>query len=155
MDFSDFGEGIQKAGDGVSTALEGVRFLITGDYPPETIEALKQLELELLKVSASLQLGQVEINKIEAKSDSKFKSWWRPAIGWIGVFGLSYVFIIQPMLIWVMKIILFFYYPDLKNEEIELLIPPNIDAMLLFNLVGALLGIGGYRTYEKFKGVTK
>jgi hypothetical protein len=33
--------------------------------------------------------------------------------------------------------------------------PPVLDSEGLMALVSAMLGIGGYRTYEKFKGITK
>ena len=87
--------------------------------------------------------GQVQINVEEAKSGSLFKSGWRPAIGWIGVFGLGYHYILFPMLQWVANI----WLPDIDT--------PVLDSEGLMALVSALLGIGGYRTYEKFKGVTK
>ena len=42
--------------------------------------------------------AQIEVNKVEAGSDSLFKSGWRPSVGWICSFALGYHFVMQPML---------------------------------------------------------
>ena len=39
-------------------------------------------ELAILEKLGQSDSAQVEINKIEAASDDKFKGYWRPALGW-------------------------------------------------------------------------
>lgn len=106
-------------------------------------ELESSLHMKMTEFQEKMNQGQVEINKVEASSSSFFKSGWRPAVGWIGVFGLFYQFIGFPILLW---------YVEISNIEVN---PPVIDDAGLMSLVTAMLGIGGYRTYEKFKGITK
>ena len=106
----------------------------------EAERVLKQLAIDAEeKIAAGLaqsDAGQVEINKIEAASDSLFKSGWRPGAGWICVTGLGYTFLAQPLLVWMSSIN---GWPA----------PPPLDTADLFTLLMGLLGLGAYRTYEK------
>ena len=65
--------------------------------PAKKIEAQTALlqmqqsgELAMLEKLGQSDSAQVEVNKIEAASDSSFKSGWRPALGWVCVAGFSY-----------------------------------------------------------------
>lgn len=79
--------------------------------------------------------AQIEVNKIEAASGSVFVAGWRPAVGWVGAASLAYTYILQPFIgIWT-KV-------------------PEIDAGDLTTILLAMLGIGGMRTFEKYKGVS-
>ncbi|HAG31363.1 MAG TPA: hypothetical protein DCL39_18025 [Alteromonas macleodii] len=80
--------------------------------------------------------GQLEINKMEAAHKSLFVAGWRPAIGWICALGLLYNTIIANIIsIWVAV--------------------PEVDTTLLVPVMMGMLGLGGLRTYEKQKGLTK
>ena len=89
-------------------------------------------------------LAQLEINKAEAASGSLFKGGWRPAVGWICAIAFGYHFVLQPLIIFVVTII---------GVDIPEL--PEFDMSTLLTTLGGLLGIGGLRTYEKQKGLTK
>lgn len=99
-------------------------------------------ELEALKADVTIATGQIEINKSEAQSSSLFVSGWRPAVGWVCVLGLVYTFIGWPLLKWFSLV-----------RGIPL--PPELDLSALITLLGGLLGLGGFRTYEKVKGVAR
>ena len=107
-------------------------------------EAADAAKLELLKLeqTGEIQLaqGQLEINKIEAGSDSLFVAGWRPAVGWISVSGVAWNVLMQPMLSWV-------------SGMVEIQVPPPADLELLLFLLRTLLGVSGLRTAEKIKGV--
>lgn len=90
------------------------------------------------------QMGQIGVNTEEAKSSSLFVAGWRPAIGWVGAFGLAYSFILEPFISWIAKVA-FSYRGDF----------PAIDTSSLMVLVTGMLGFGGLRTYEKYKGVSQ
>ena len=100
--------------------------------------ATQQHELSKLVIEGEQQIvaGQVEINKIEAASDSLFKSGWRPAIGWVCVAALGYQMIGQPMLEWV-------------STMYEWMPPPSLATDTLLTLLFGILGLGAYRSYEK------
>ena len=89
-------------------------------------------------------LAQLEINKAEAASGSLFKGGWRPAVGWICAIAFAYHFVLQPLIIFVVAIV-GVDIPDL----------PEFKMNTLLTVLGGLLGIGGLRTYEKQKGLTK
>jgi hypothetical protein len=99
-------------------------------------------ELALLAAEAEIVKGQLEINTEEAKSASLFVAGWRPAVGWLCVAGLTYNFVLQPLLTWVSRI----YDFDA---------PPQLDIEDLIMLLLGMLGLGGLRSFEKVKGVTK
>lgn len=105
-----------------------------------------QAELELLKLTQSgdLQttLAQLEINAKEAAHPSVFVAGWRPFVGWSCGVGLVYATVGHNLLSW------------LANSQ-GWPTPPAVDADLLIYTLGGLLGIGGLRTLEKVKGVTK
>lgn len=89
-------------------------------------------------------LAQIEVNKVEAASSSIFKSGWRPFIGWVCGTAFAYHFVLQPLLIFVMTY--------LGHPVPEL---PDFDMASLMTVLGGLLGLGGLRTFEKYKGITK
>ena len=91
-----------------------------------------------------LAKGQLEINKVEAQHKSIFVSGWRPFIGWTCGIALCWHFVLQPVTLFVCT-------------YIGLTIPtlPEFDMGSLMTILGGLLGLGGLRTYEKQKGLTK
>lgn len=100
-------------------------------------DAKIKAEAELRSALFGLDQAQAKVNEIEAASPNLFVSGWRPAIGWIGAAGLAYQFIVRPFAVGAGWGTL-----------------PPLDAALM-ELVFALLGLAGLRTYEKYKGLTK
>lgn len=100
-------------------------------------------ELAVLNAETQLAVGQLEINKVEAGSDSFFKSGWRPAVGWTCVFGLVYQFAFLPFATFFLEV----------NQVAAKLPSMNLDTLM--TLLFGLLGLGAYRTVEKVKGVTR
>jgi hypothetical protein len=108
--------------------------------------AKREAEMEMIRMAAEGELKQVvaqlEINAREASHASIFVAGWRPAFGWCGAAGFLYATIGQPVLAWVGAI---------KGWPA----PPELNLDLLWVVVTGLLGIGGLRTVEKLKAVTK
>jgi hypothetical protein len=93
-------------------------------------------------------LAQVDVNKIEAASSNLFVSGWRPAVGWVGVAGLSYQFLGYPLMQWAWAL----------GQGIDLIpqslsTPPDLNVEQLITLLAGLLGFGGMRSFEKHRGV--
>jgi hypothetical protein len=103
-------------------------------------------EMELVRMAAQGELqqtiAQLEINAREASHASVFVAGWRPFFGWAGGAGFIYATILQPLLAWLASI---------KGWPL----PPTLNLDLLWVVITGMLGIGGLRTVEKFKGVTK
>ena len=91
-----------------------------------------------------ISMAQIEVNKTEAASNSIFKGGWRPFIGWVCGVAFAYHFVLQPFLIFVLTTL---------GQPVPYL--PEFDMASLMTVLGGLLGLGGLRTFEKYKGVTK
>ena len=104
---------------------------------------LAEQETTLIKALTESDIAQSEVNKIEAQSNSTFKSGWRPAIAWICVSGLAYS-VFMPAVSWGLQ---------LAGYAVPVL--PQIGGETLTSLTFGILGLGAYRTYEKKQGVTK
>lgn len=108
----------------------------------EIIKLQQSAEGAALEADLQIALGQIEVNKVEAAQPGIFKGGWRPASGWICVFGLGYSFMLRPLLPWVLTVAGVDTVPPL----------PAIDTSELFVLLGGLLGLGGFRTWERVRG---
>lgn len=107
------------------------------------LEELKQAgDLAKLQAEVSLMLGQIEINKAEAQHPSVFVAGARPAVMWIGAFGLAYAAIIEPIARFVARVIC-----DYNGEF------PALDTTITMQVLFGILGLGAYRSYEKVKEV--
>ena len=103
---------------------------------------LRKLGLEEKRVEASLILGQQEINKEEAKHSSVFVAGARPAIMWIGGFALLYAAILDPFMRFASQV--WFGY---EGEF------PTIDTTITMQILFGVLGLGAYRSVDKFNKV--
>lgn len=111
-------------------------------------EERQALDLEEKKLDAGLLAGQIEINKFEAQHKSKFVSGWRPAVGWICALGMGYEFLVRPLLGWVWKLL---QAKSIVSATLD--VPPGLELESLMTVLLGMLGLAGYRTYEKNKGV--
>lgn len=115
--------------------------------PAQAADAkLKMLELaqrgELAALDAEMRMAQAQtdVNKAEASTDV-FRGGWRPFAGWVCGAGLAYHFLLRPILPWVV---------GLFGVVVPPMPPIETDALLA--LLFGMLGLGGYRTFERVKG---
>ncbi len=111
--------------------------------PNERKKAKEEFEKQLLSAVTQASSAQTKINEIEASHRSIFVAGWRPFIGWICGIGILWSFLIQPIAVWAVKV----FKPGLEL--------PLIETDGLYQLVFAMLGMGGLRTFEKIKGVAR
>ena len=104
-------------------------------------EDIEKTLIEGIQVAAN---AQMEINKVEAQHKSIFVAGWRPAIGWICGVALGWNYVLQPIMMWVG----YLTGHDLSGA-------PKLDGGELTTILLGMLGLGGYRTYEKLKGVAR
>jgi len=93
-----------------------------------------KVEMEALKAFSQIDLSQNAINLEEAKNNNFFISGWRPVLGWICSIAFFYSTVAYPLL----KV--FFPLPQYEFQ--------NLNEVLM-----AMLGLGGMRTFEKWKNV--
>jgi hypothetical protein len=122
----------------IQAVFDGIDSLVTSDEERAAADLLK------MKVMQEPGKLQVELNKIEASHRSVFVAGWRPFIGWICGFGLGYVWVVRPLIMDIVTMV---------GSEAPTWAPMNTDNMI--DLVIALLGLGGLRTYEKLNGRAK
>jgi hypothetical protein len=129
----------------VTALLPALGTLIDRLIPDRAAAERAKAEMEQQLVTAANQaaLAQVEVNKIEAAHSSVFVAGWRPSIGWVCAAGLAWAFVLAPIASWALVVL------GIKAEL------PAIQFDHLFELVLAMLGIGGLRTFEKLRGVAR
>ena len=109
----------------------------------ERAKAKEDLERSISEAANKASELQAETNLEQAKHSSIFVAGARPFIMWICGFGLGWTFVFEPVLTWGVRIA--GYAPDL----------PPINTEGLMSLTLALLGLGAYRTFERFNGVER
>jgi hypothetical protein len=109
----------------------------------EDKDAKNQIAAQLEQQLVGLQAAQAQANIEQAKHPSLFVAGARPAIMWICALGLLTNFFIMPIAEWAVAI---------WSPGIEL---PSLQTEELMSLVLALLGLGGFRSFEKSKGVAR
>lgn len=135
-------EDIFKGGtEGIFAGVKGLIQTVKAD-PLELLKLQQAINDAELKANVALLTAQTKINEIEAGSQDKFVSRWRPAVGWTCVVGLVYSTLLQPLGAWV-------------SLNLGGVAPPIIDVSILMGLVTSLLGLGAYRSFDKMQGVTK
>lgn len=138
-------EGLLK---GVGSLAKNIREAVTGKTMLDAAQIADlqkmamELESKVLEADVAIAKGQMEINKADAESGSFFRGGWRPSVGWICSFALLYTFILRPILPWIFQTAGYQAAP----------LPP-VDTQTLMTLLLGMLGLGGFRTYEKVKGL--
>ena len=130
----------------ITSLIEHVTGLLDKFIPDADQKAKLAHEIATMgeKHAQQLALAQIEVNKAEASSGSFFKGGWRPFVGWTCGIAFAYHFVIQPLLIFI------FSYIGIEPPDL-----PEFQMNTLLTVLGGLLGIGGLRTYEKQKQLTK
>ncbi len=89
-------------------------------------------------------MGQIEINKAEAQHRSMFVAGWRPFLGWGLSFAMIWHLLREP------RTVVGFAYAGVPAPEL-----PVFDMNSLMTVLLGMLGLGGLRTVEKVKGLTR
>lgn len=136
---------------GLIDLLSPVLAIIDKVIPDPAAKAAAQLEVlklqqngELAQLASDTQLaqGQMDTNKVEASSESLFKSGWRPAVGWVCVLAFAAKYLGGPLI-----------FVASQYFGITIVLPP-IDTMEMMPILFGMLGLGAYRSFDKLKGST-
>lgn len=107
-------------------------------WPNKSEQERAEMQAALLVVQ-----GQLDVNKAEAASSDPFTSRWRPFIGWVCGAACAWNWIGLP----IVKTALMVF-------GVQLAVAPA-DLTEMLPILMSMLGLGGYRTFEKVRGVTK
>ena len=105
------------------------------------LKAKLQHEMDMQLHNANL--AQIDVNKAEAASGSIFIGGWRPFVGWVCGVAMLYHFLLQPIIVFTLSA---------AGITFDL---PQFDMGSLMTILMGLLGLGGLRSFEKHKGITK
>lgn len=150
--FAGLGSGVLQ---GLGTLAKDLRTAITGAeaIPADTQGKLLEIaaQVEAIKQTADfeLQKAQIAINLADAQSGSVFKGGWRPMAGWAAVVGVIVYPMVQAMLPWSFAMAGLMLGKDVSGIPVLPAIPQDVAG----NLLWALLGFGGLRSFDKLKGV--
>ena len=117
-----------------------------GELAKDIREALKGKELDpnkQLDIAAKLAEVQTKINAAEATHRSVFVAGWRPFVGWVCGFGLLYAVLLEPLLRFIFTV---------NGWESTF---PIIDTTITMQVLFGMLGLAGFRSYEKKNNLTK
>ena len=91
-----------------------------------------------------LAKSQIEVNKAEAQSRHWFVASWRRFIGWTCGIALMWHFVLSQFIL---------FFATMFGFDLPAL--PEFDMGSLMTVLMGMLGLGGLRTFEKYKGMTK
>jgi len=96
------------------------------------------------KQAHEANMMQAETNKEEAQHRSVWVAGWRPFIGWVCGIALAWHFVLSPVIIFM-------------AAWFNIVLPtlPQFDMGSLMTVLMGMLGLGGLRSFEKAKGLTK
>ena len=127
----------------IGTILDAIKSPLDKLIPDKNARQKFDHELEMALLQAGL--AQAEINKTEAQHPSVFVAGWRPFIGWICGLALGWHFLGYDIANW-LRLALF---PEAPT-------PPALNGTeTLVTVLLSMLGLGGLRTVEKLKGVSR
>ena len=89
-----------------------------------------------------MDLAQIGVNREEARGNW-FQSGWRPCTGWVAALSFGWVYLFQPMISFVLA------------QTGYLVQLPSLDMSQMMPILLGLLGLSGFRTLERSKGVGK
>lgn len=124
--------------DILTSLIQPVTGLLDKWIPDATEKQKIAFELSTLseRHAQELAVAQIELNKAEAKGNW-FQSSWRPATGWVCVFGFAVNFLVSPLA---------------AGFGVDI---PQADTSVMLPVLMGMLGLGGLRSAERIKGVGK
>jgi hypothetical protein len=120
---------------------------IVNKFIPDRDQQVKiqaELQMKLLEIEADAAKAQTEINAVEAQSSNLFVAGWRPCVGWVCAAAFAWQFVGQPAFS--------FFYALIYKQPAPVV---ALDHDALNTVLFGLLGLGGFRTWEKIKGAAK
>jgi len=132
----------KEVGDAISSPIEAVGNTFDKLFTSDDERAQAKIILEKIKLEP--QILQAEINKLEVQHRSVFVAGWRPFIGWVCGVGLGIQFVLSPCASWVCAFL-----------SSDVVLPQFNGTGDLINLLLAMLGMAGIRSWEKSNKLTK
>ncbi len=127
------------------------------DHQVRLAELAQKGDQDAMDSYVQLMVGQLEVNKEEAKNPSKFISGWRPAVGWTCALSLFLAFVPKALVItalWAAQSVMMLNGCDLPGCDLVTFILPPFPELGIAEIIGLLmgmLGMGAMRSFDKVK----
>lgn len=99
-------------------------------------------ELAELDADVKIAQGQAAINLEDAKQGGLFRAGWRPLLGWVGALSVAWEWLCKPVFLTLWAL----------SDAGPAPMLPTLNVEQILGLVAALLGLGGFRTWERVRG---
>ncbi|MDZ7939264.1 MAG: 3TM-type holin [Rhodoferax sp.] len=111
------------------------------DAKLELVRLAQSGELAQLNATTSLALAQIDVAKVDAAGQSPMQRNARPFILWVCGLALAFDTLAKPLIL---------YGAAIAGHPLPDM--PNLSSEQLYSLLFGVLGLGGFRTFEKVKG---
>lgn len=113
---------------------------------PGLVAKIREMEVQqyqaLSRLDAKLTQGQIAIDQAEAQSARLFVAGARPFLLWVCGAAFAWEYVAMPIASWI---------ATAAGHPVTL---PNLNMSQMMPVLLGLLGLGGYKTWEKVKGVS-
>jgi hypothetical protein len=146
------GDVVEKVGDAIHKNVTTDKERIALEN--EAKKAEQDFELRVAQMDTDLAKGQIDVNKVEAQNPHLFVAGWRPFIGWLSGIVLGIMYIPKCVVLTIFWAIQAYHsMRGTAGPAPQLPSFPDLGSNEILGLLGAMLGLGGMRTWEKVKGV--
>lgn len=135
----------------LSTLLPILSPIINKLIPGKASKVKAALEVQLLQHQGTIisalaksDMAQVAINNMDSQSKDRFRSWWRPALGWVCVSAFCWLTVLQPVIVLVVTL-----YTGSPPSL------PTFDSSILNTVLFGMLGLSATRSFDKLKGLLR
>lgn len=131
--------------DPVTALLNIGSTIIDRLIPDRTAAAAAKVQLVQAELAGELQAAhdQLNVDSVEAASNSTFVAGWRPFVGWCCGAALAWSYIVQPSIVAIAVI------AKVNFDPTKL---PHLDMATMLGLLGSMLGMGVMRSVDKAMG---
>jgi len=141
---------VAEAVGGILSALDALFNPAKKLSEEETKRLQESVKVEVQRIQAQILQAQVSLE--EARHPSLFVAGARPAILWIFAAGLAYNVILHPLLEWTVTLLA--VGAGVDGAPLASL-PARFDYEELWPIIGGMLGLAGWRSWEKHGGVAR
>jgi hypothetical protein len=146
---------IKETLSGVGGLFGSIREAITGESSPE--KKLQALD-KIAQAEQAIIMANHQVNAIEAANPNVFVSGARPYILWMCGTALGAYYVPQSLMasiLWTIQCCMVMHDAESMVNVTLPAFPIIFNPAELVGLVASMLGLAGYRTAEKFKGVAR
>jgi Holin of 3TMs, for gene-transfer release len=131
--------------DPITAILNIGQTIIDRVIPDKTQAAAAKQALVLAEINGELQAAhdQLNVDAVEAASNSIFVAGWRPFVGWCCGAALAYSYIVQPIA--VSTAVIF-------GKHFDASVLPHLNMTELLGLLTSMMGMGIMRSVDKAMG---